>query len=134
MSLKRRNIIAFILILFAAVCWTFGQQMLDTSIEEDISNTTYPATEATIIPTTVETVYPNEDWTIPTNTTTATSEPRGNDYEENSRSERMVGMILSFAAAIAGIIAIFVLSQKNAILGPAGICLSLAELSAANRI
>ena len=74
MSLTRRNIIAFILILFAAVCWTFGQQMLDTNIEEDISNTTYPATEATIHPTTVETVYPNEDWTIPTNTTTAASE------------------------------------------------------------
>ena len=134
MSLKRRNIIAFILILFAAVCWTFGQQMLDTSIEEDISNTTYPATEATIIPTTIETVHPNEDWTFPTNTSPAASEPWENDREETSRSARMVGMILSFAAAIAGIIAIFVLSQKNAIFGPDGICLAPALLAAAYHI
>lgn len=134
MSLKRRNIIAFILILFAAVCWTFGQQMLDTSIEEDISNTTYPATEATIIPTTIETVHPNEDWTIPTNTSSAASEPWENDREETSRSARMLGMILSFAAAIAGIIAIFVLSQKNASFGPDGICLAPALLAAAYHI
>lgn len=134
MSLKRRNIIAFILILFAAVCWTFGQQMLDTNIEGDISNTTYPATEATIIPTTVETVYPNDDWTTPSNTTPAITEPLENDREDTLRSERMLGMILSFAAAIAGIVAIFVLSQKNAILGPDGICLAPALLAAAYHI
>jgi len=131
MSLKRRNIIAFVLILFAAVCWTFGQQMLDTNIEEDISNTTYSATEATIIPTTVETVYPSDDWTIPTNTFPAASETMENDREEASRSERMLGMILSFAAVIAGIFAIFVLSQKNAIIGPDGVCFALALLATA---
>lgn len=134
MSLKRRNIIAFILILFAAVCWTFGQQMLDTSIEEDISNTTYPATEATVHPTTVETVYPSENWTTIPNSVPTTPAPWENDREETSRSERMVGMILSFAAAIAGIIAIFVLSQKNAIFGPDGICLAPALLAAAYHI
>ncbi len=134
MSLKRRNIIAFILILFAAVCWTLGQQMLDTNAEEDISNTTYPSAEATIITTTVETVYPSENWTIPMNTSPATSEPWENDREEKSRSERMLGMILSFVAVIAGIIAIFVLSQKNAILGPDGICLVPALLAAAYHI
>lgn len=134
MSLKRRNIIAFILILFAAVCWTFGQQMLDTNIEGDISNTTYPATEATIIPTTVETVYPSDNWTTTPNSAPTTSESWENDCEETSRSERMLGMILSFAAAIAGIIAIFVLSQKNAIIGPDGICLALALLVTAYHI
>ena len=134
MSLKRRNIIAFILILLAAVCWTFGQQMLDTNIEEEVLNTTYPATEATIITTTVETVYPSDDWTTPSNTAPTTTEPTENDREDTLRSERMLGMILSFAAAIAGIIAIFVLTQKNAIFGPDGICLGLALLTAAYHI
>ena len=134
MSLKHRNIIAIILIFVASVCWTFGQQMLNTHTDDSIAATTYPAIEATIHPTTVDTVYPNEDWTIPTNTTTAASEPRGNDREENSRSGRMLGMILSFAAAIAGIIAIFVLSQKNAIIGSDGICLALALLATAYHI
>ena len=46
----------------------------------------------------------------------------------------MVGMILSFAAAIAGIIAIFVLSQKNAIFGPDGIGLASALLAAAYHV
>lgn len=61
MSLKRRNIIAIILIFVASVCWTFGQQMLNTHTEDSIAATTYPATETTIHPTTVETVYPNDD-------------------------------------------------------------------------
>lgn len=43
-------------------------------------------------------------------------------------------MILSFVAVIAGVIAIFVLSQKNPIFGPDGICLALALLATAYHI
>lgn len=137
MSLKRRNIIAFILILLSAVCWTFGQQMLDTNAEGDITATTHPGIVETMYPTDNTTVGSNEDWSVPTsptNTSPTESEPLESDRKGDSRSERMLGMILSFAAVIAGIIAIFVLSQKNAILGPDGICLSLALLTAAYHI
>ena len=137
MSLKRRNIIAFILILFAAVCWTFGQQMLDTNVEGDVTATTHPGIVETMYPTDNTTVGSNEEWSVPTsptNTSPTESEPLESDRKDGSRSERMLGMILSFAAVIAGIIAIFVLSQKNAIFGPDGICLSLALLTAAYHI
>ena len=137
MSLKHRNIIAFILILLVAVCWTFGQQMLDTNAEGDISATTHPGIVETMYPTNNTTVGSNEEWSVPTsptNTSPAESEPREDDYAEKSRSERLLGMILSFVAVIAGIIAIFVLSQKNAIFGPDGICLALALLAAAYHI
>ena len=137
MSLKRRNVIAFILILFAAVCWTLGQQMLDTNTEGDITATTHPGIVETMYPTDNTTVGSNEEWSVPTsptNTSPTESEPLESDRKDGSRSERMLGMILSFAAVIAGIIAIFVLSQKNAILGPDGICLSLALLTAAYHI
>ena len=114
MSLKRHNIIAFILILLAAVCWTFGQQMLNTNAEGDITATTHPGIVETMYLTDNTIVGSNEDWSVPTsptNTSPAESEPLESDRKDNSRSERMLGMILSFAAAIAGIIAIFVLSQ-----------------------
>ena len=137
MSLKRRNTIALILILLAAVCWTFGQYMLDTNAEGETTATTYPAIVETMYTITAPTIHPSEDRTgasIPANTTPAESEPWETDREENSRTERMLGMILSFAAVIAGIVAVFVLSQKIAIFGPDGICLTLALLTAAYHI
>ena len=108
MSLKRRNTIAFILILFASVCWTLGQQMLDTNTAGDMPHSTYPANEA---------IFSTQ------------SEPLESEQEESSRSAQMLGMILSFAAVIAGVLAIFVLSQKNPVLGPDGICLVPASLA-----
>ena len=132
MSLKRRNIIAFILILFAAVCWTFGQQMLDTHAEGDVTATTHPGIVETMYPTTAPKIHPSEDWTsstIPTNTTPAESEPRENDTKANSRSERLLGFILSFAAVAAAGVAILVFSQKNPIFGPDGISLIFALLA-----
>ena len=97
MSLKRRNIIAFILILLVAVCWTFGQQMLDTNAEGDISATTHPGIVETMYPIDNTTVGSNEEWSVPTsptNTSPAESESREDDYAEKSRSERLLGMIL----------------------------------------
>lgn len=137
MSLKRRNTIAFILILLAAVCWTFGQQMLDTNAEGETASTTYPAIEETMPPTAAPTIHPSEAWTnasTPMNSTFAASEPWESDREDTARSERIFGMILSFATVIAGGIAIFVLSQKNPILGPDGACLALALLATAYHI
>ena len=132
MSLKRRNFIAYILILLAAVCWTFGQQMLDAHAEGDVTATTHPGIVETMYPTTAPKKHPSEDWTsstIPTNTTPAESEPRENDTKANSRSERLLGFILSFAAVAAAGVAILVFSQKNPIFGPDGISLIFALLA-----
>ena len=132
MSLKRRNYIALILILLAAVCWTFGQQMLDSHAEGDVTATTHPGVVETMYPTTEPTIHPSEDWTSstnPTNTTPAETEPWETDRNENSRTERMLGMILSFAAVIAAGVAIFAFSQKNPIFGPDGISLIFALLA-----
>ena len=132
MSLKRRNFIAYILILLAAVCWTFGQQMLDAHAEGDVTATTHPGIVETMYPTTAPKKHLSEDWTsstIPTNTTPAESEPRENDTKANSRSERLLGFILSFAAVAAAGVAILVFSQKNPIFGPDGISSIFALLA-----
>ena len=137
MSLKRRNFIALILILLAAVCWTIGQQMLDTYVEGKIPAATHPGIEGTMHPTTAPTIHPSEYWgtaTTPTNTTSGASEPRETNSAGNSRSDRLLGFILSFTAVFAGIIAVFALSQKNPIFGPDGICFALALLATACHI
>ena len=131
MSLKRRNIIAILLIFVAAVCWAFGHPMLKERTEYSVA-TTYAPTEESIPPSTVVTVHPSEEWTV--SSTIVVSEPPGNVPVENARSERTLGMILSLAAVIAGALACFVLSQKNAILGPDGLCFALALLAAAYHI
>lgn len=131
MSLRRRNIIAFILILLAAVCWTFGQQMLDPHPEDDLAEMT---TEVTVYSSTNAAMHPVEDVTIPASTTPAPPGSSGSDRNDNSPFPQMFGMILSFVAVIAGIIAIFALSQKNPILGPDGICWALALLATAYHI
>lgn len=137
MSLKRRNIIALILILVAAVCWTFGQQMLDTHAEGDVTETTPPGIVETMYSTTAPTTHPNKDGTtttIPSTTTPSVSEPRENEGNANYHAKRLLGFILSFAAVAAGIIAIFVLSPKNPVFGPDGICLATALLTTAYHI
>lgn len=125
MSLKRRNTIALILILLAAICWAFGQQA------RDITATPHPGIEATMYPTTNPTIPTSE------NGTTDTSSPRFDSVPSESyenAAERVLGFILSFAAVAAGVIAIFVLSQKNPICGPDGISLILALLATAYNI
>lgn len=126
MSLKHRNIIAVILIMVAAFCWSFGQQMLDEQAQSIIGATTVTGgyleeSQVTIHPAVTHDTRPPEDGdgnTVPT--TPGIHE----EIEETDHSaERMIGFALSFVALAAGIIAIFVLSQKNPIFGPDGICM-----------
>ncbi|MBR5021705.1 MAG: HAMP domain-containing histidine kinase, partial [Oscillospiraceae bacterium] len=132
MSLNRRNIIAFILILFAAVCWTFGQQMLYDHAEGEVVVTT----------SVIETVYPSVDVAAEEGIaegTTQTTMPNLSVSQENAvrtdgRAERFIGMTLSFAAIAAAGTAIFVFAARNPIFGPDGICLAPALLAAAYHI
>ena len=132
MSLKLRNIIAIILLLAAAICWTFSRQILDYNSQNGTTATTAPGeywntTEATYYSNTIPATEHYDEYTTPSSmhptTTTEPSVAYQPNEETNSRSGRLLGFILSFASIAFGIIAIFVLKQKNAIFGPDGICL-----------
>lgn len=140
MSLKRRNMTAWILLLLASVCWTFGQQMMDTDWGNSITESTHPGeyentTGATFDPETMPVTGTDEDWTIAGGLPTSApvpSEPY-DDAETDDRTERQIGFLVSFGAIAAASVAIFVLSQKDPILGPDGICLILAVLTMAKQ-
>ena len=132
MSLKLRNIIAIILLLAAAICWTFGRQILGYNSQDGTAATTAPVeywntTEATYYSNTIPATEYYDEYTTPSTmhptTTTNPSVAYQPNEEINSRSGRLLGFILSFAAIAFVIIAVFVLKQKNSIFGPDGICL-----------
>ena len=139
MSLKRRNWIALILILLAAVCWTLGQQLIRNPLDGDpaastLSETTvnpsdplpgtYPAPSE---PSYVDQVFPAQ----PETTSTWAEQPR-TDTPADNPAKRLLGYLLSFAAAAAAGIAVFGLPQRNPICGPDGICFLLGLLAAAH--
>ena len=132
MSLKRRNIIACILILFAAVCWIFGQQML-SGTSEGVVETTYSAEDvntmaATIYPTSIAVTYPLEEGTTTGSTSISPSEP-GNAYAEaigNSSTSKFFGFLLCLAAVASAGVAVFGLWLKAPILGPDGVSILAA--------
>lgn len=127
MSLRRRDLIAVLLIFLASLCWSFGQQMLSPPDGDAVTVTTYTYEEQP--PTATTTVIYVDGNTIastaPSSLTPAITEPQNNEYEASSRP---FGLLLSFIAGAFSIAAVFVLSQKNPILGPDGICLTLALL------
>ena len=129
MSLKRRNLLAILLMLLAAICWVLGQQMLNPNMENRIAVTTHPGNGEGIAATIVSATTSSEDWTTPGTTTNTGSDASAPG--EVSRTERMFGMCLSFVALLAAILSVFVLSQQNPGIGPDGICLLLALLATA---
>ncbi len=127
MSLRRRNLIAVLLIILASLCWSFGQQMLNPPDGDAVSVTTYTYEEQSLIPTT-SVVYTDGNTiasTAPSSLTPAITEPQNSEHETSSRP---LGLLLSFIAGAITIAVVFFLFQKNPILGPDGICLTLALL------
>ena len=132
MSLKHRDRIAVFLILLAAVCWPFGQQMLYDHAEGEVVVTT----------SVIETAYPSVDVAAEEGIaegTTQTTMPNLSVSQENAvrtdgRAERFIGMTLSFAAIAAAGAAIFVFAARNPIFGPDGIGLTFALLATAYHI
>lgn len=131
MSLKRRNGIACCLLLLAAVCWTFGYQMVQgSSGKSGIVETSYPpaqvsATEAVTHPATVSTAYPAEEGTTPASEPGGSREsiPGEKEAAEPNGGSRFLGYLLCFASAAAAGLAIAGLRQTVPILGPDGVCL-----------
>lgn len=121
MSLKRRNFIAWTLILLAAVCWTLGQQMLSDVLKNAVTETTYSSAydytmEATVYPSSISS-------TVPDSSNTSPSEPGIASTEVNNRGNKFPGFLLCIAAAVSAAAAIFVFWQKAPILGPDGMCI-----------
>lgn len=111
MSLKRRNLFAWVLVILAAFSWTWGQQMLQFSDTPSQETTASPIVETTGAP---------EGTDAPRDTTGPTTEP-GTVVVDPPRStlgQRMMGFVLSFVGIVAGCTAIFALRQSTPILGP----------------
>lgn len=108
MSLKRRNWIACLLLLLAAVCWTRGRQMT-----HEIRTDTYVTTA--VISYGSDTT---EGWMQAGDMVAS-----GDGQEAGSgsvHSGKRIGLLLCFAAAIAAGAAVFGLRQKQPLLGPDG--------------
>lgn len=125
MSLKHRNLIVAILILGAAVFWTWGQWLLNGSVGEDNVNTTGTmVTSPTAImegPTFIESVSPM----LPTS--------NGSQPVVQDRQNRWPGFLMCIAAITMAAVAVFGFRQKKAILGPDGVALVLAFVSMFHR-
>lgn len=145
--------IAFILILVAAVCWTFGRQMLDPPVQEGTAGTTAPGVfwDATLeaMQASTAVTMPTRDWYANSKPSTRDDATMDGGYinsvptvgESNSwrtesanRSMRLLGFILCFAGILSAGIAVFALSPKKPVFGPDGICLLLALLVAVRQI
>ena len=141
MSLKRRNMIAFILLFIAALCWTFGQQMLNNIVEEGEDTAETSAVSTTVVTTTVvETMYPAATSTeeslerdiideLSSDIDSTQSEEHSTTEKKPYLSKRLIGAILTFLSVVAAFIAIVVLSQTTPLFGPDGVCLILALLA-----
>lgn len=118
MSLKRRNYIAWALLLLAAVFWTFGRLIVSWA-----GTTAEATTYATVAVQSSDswTQYPPEE----------SSEPATEGNVVSGRpGSRLLSLTLCFAAAAVAGVAVFGLRQRKAILGPDGVCIFAGVLSA----
>lgn len=139
MYLKRRNIVAWILILAAALCGAFARRAVPVggvTATTSPSETTAMASD-TFPPETTMVQEQSESGTKPS-TTTVYTEPTthpaeypstdpGNPgeivWEPPTRQQRFLGFALGALAVIAGAVAVFVLWQRRRLLGPDGMLL-----------
>ena len=119
MSLKRHNLIAWVLLLTAAISWVCSQGFLTANVHGNIIETTHAAKEATA--ETNETVFPSETWTVPMDTEPVETTP--DTMPETNRMGQVLGMILGFAAVLLAAVAVFVFRQKAPFFGPDGIAI-----------
>lgn len=145
MYLKHRNSIAWLLLLIAAVTWIFGYAMCTTigtsststvDTEETQSNDESTTTSTTTVTTTTVTTI-----TVPTtaasgtthdgeSTTQVSPDSKNEQLEPKEyRAQRVIGIILCALSITISFVAIFVIKQKNAVVGPDGSSLIIAFLS-----
>ncbi len=123
MFLKHRNSIALILILLAALSWTLGQQLLQSTAEDGNIETMYTVVyETTVHPTTV---HPTSNTLPSTEATTNPGSPM-EEAEEQPDEGKFLRFGLSFLAVLLAGIAIFAFVPKEPLPGPDGIALIAA--------
>lgn len=115
MFLKRRNLIAWILLMAAAISWVLGQNVVVRNYPVGVTE----ATEATVFP-------PKDDYDI--ESSESDTEPSTVEWPEEtipvtnlqaySNSGKAIGFILSFLAVLLIALAIFFLKQKTPFMGP----------------
>lgn len=104
MFLKHRNLLAWILLLIASASWVSGQTMVvreshSIAATEAVAETTFPPSATVIVPT-------------------EQTEETQTNLQHYSASGKAVGFLLSFFSALLIGSAIFLLKQRNTILGP----------------
>ena len=133
MSLKRRNVLAVVLLILSSLLWAAGRSLYpDPSLAEMIQNswqTNYDlsgtwASEAGATMDTWDATIANEEMTIPP------SEPATQEqiesWEKTYRSQKLAAFLLLTAGAGSGAAAIFVFRQTIPMLGPDGTLALLA--------
>lgn len=118
MSLKRRNWIAIILLLGAAVCWTLGQWLLNGSGNEAVLDTSSTMVTRPTAVTEEATFFEDSASLYPTTT--------GMQPVAQNRYARWPGFLLCIGSIILAAVATFGLWQRKAFLGPDGAALVLA--------
>lgn len=113
MSLKRRNLIAWVLLFTAAICWVSSTRYRQYYDGNAVEETTYAATG---VPGTEEAIMPSEGVTIPGDT-----EP-----SETGSVSKTMGLVLGFASVLLAAAAVFAFRQKAPILGPDGLTILAA--------
>ena len=137
MSLKRRNYIALLFLLLAALGWTFGQRILHdgmtegaNAVQETSSSSTVTGTDVTTGTSVAYTSHSKEGLQEETTMESTASESPLEDEETKYSLRWFLGCGLSFIAAVAAVIAVIVLYQKNPICGPDCAAILLAVLAA----
>ena len=150
MSLKRRDIIAWLLLLAAALALSFGNDLIQHSYERAQGEQTLPTNNAEwqdlAEPTAAEDNYDSPPPTMSTRSASAVTSPSQESAalgleesaatvldEFRSASERYhnYGILLWVFSAILAVTGIFVLWQRRALLGPDGACVLSAGVSLA---
>ena len=140
MSLKRRDIIAWLLLLAAAVAFSFGRMLRPASAREAeaITDTMYFGEESSAVPATS---FPesDENVTFPTSVsdpffveastlqwvTEGTKEwsttPGNSEASAGTDRSKAVGWILEIAGVVLSAVGVFFLRQRRPLLGPDGV-------------
>lgn len=116
MSLKHREWIAWVLIVLAAASWLAGQMLLGRPFGGEAHETTAPAA--------AETSVSMQGSDRPTYS--AQEQHLLDDPKPDPSEYRVPGFVLSFAGAVMGIAAVFVLRRTTPLLGPDGVLILLA--------
>ena len=117
MSLTRRKIISWVLVLLAALSWTAGQRLLRQT-EGSMDGTVASTLESTLVSVTADTEPVEPADPLPTDPSGSSGEAPG-----TFRQQPLTGYLLSCAAAVLVLAAVLFFSRREPLLGPDGTAL-----------